>query len=82
MSAVLRLKEERNRLRREKTRLTLAADAAMKAAKDELATSAVTPLAEIDLASASDHLAAALRAQNALTEVIRQIHKIDRELGE
>lgn len=82
MSAVLRLKEERVRLRREKTRLTLAADAAMKAAKDHLATSAVTPLAEIDIPAASDHLAEALRAQNALAEIVRQIHKIDRELGE
>ena len=82
MSETLRLRAERARLAQDRTRLVLAADAAIRAAKELMSTSAVTPLADLEIAPAAAHLAEAVRLQNELVETVRKIHRIDRELGE
>lgn len=81
MSVVLQLKEELSRLKQRRIELTLSADASIKAAKELLATSGVTPLMDIDLKTAALHLDHAIKVQNELEEVLANSRKIERELG-
>lgn len=81
MSTVLQLREELSRLKGKKIELSLAADAAIRAAKDILALSSVTPLAEIDLKTAAAHLNRAVAHQNELVDVLRKVRDVERELG-
>lgn len=81
MSAVLQLREELSKLKQRKMALQLGADASIRAAKELLATSSVTPLQDIELKDAAAHLGQAIESQDALTEVLATIRKIERELG-
>jgi len=81
MSVVLQLKEQLSRLKQRRIELTLSADASIKAARELLAASAVTPLMEIELEKAQLHLAHAIRAQHELAEVLEQMRAVERELG-
>jgi hypothetical protein len=82
MSVVLQLKERLSQLKQQRMELSLSADASIKAARDLLATSSITPLLEIDLTRATAHLNHALKDQSALITVVEQIHTIERELGQ
>lgn len=82
MSEVLRMREEMDRLKREKTRLSLAADAALRASREETSGAGWKSIGEIDLQKAAGFLAEALRCQNGLAEVGRKIRALKRELGE
>jgi hypothetical protein len=82
MSVVLQLKERLNQLKHQRIELSLSADASIKAARDLLATSSITPLLEIDLARAQAHINHAIKDQDCLKEVMEQIHTIERELGQ
>jgi len=81
MSNYLQLREQLDRLKHKKLTLTLAADAAVKAAKETLAIASITPLHEIDLKTAASHLQNAIIAQDELAEVMADMRKIERELG-
>lgn len=81
MSTVMQLKEELARLKQKKIELSLSADASIKAAKELLATSSITPLHEIDLQTAALHLEHAIKDQAWLATVLADIRKIERELG-
>jgi len=82
MTVVLQLKEQLSRLKQRRIELTLSADASIRAARELLAASAVTPLVEIRLETARLHLDHAIKDQEALTEVLEQIRTIERELGQ
>lgn len=81
MIAVLQLREQLDRLKRRKIELSLSADASIRAAKELLATSAISPLHEIDLKTANAHLVHAIKDQDELAEVMADIRKAERELG-
>lgn len=82
MSVFLQLKERLSQLKQQRIELTLSADASIKAAKEILATSSVTPLSEIQLNKAQLHLSHAIKDQAALVEIVEQIHTLERELGQ
>lgn len=81
MSATLQLQQQLRLLKDRRLELTLSADASIKAAKEILALSSVTPLMEIDLEKASRHLAHASADQAQLAVILDQIRTIERELG-
>ncbi|MDW7643438.1 MAG: hypothetical protein SCI25_00185 [Desulfuromonadales bacterium] len=81
MSLVLQLREQLDRLKRQKIDLSLRADANVKAAKELLSISAYSALMEIDLKTAAHHLSLAIRDQEELEAVLADIRKIERELG-
>ncbi len=81
MSAILQLRHELDKLRQEKIRLTLSADAAIKAARELLAASSYSQLHEIDLKTAGAYLQQAINDQEALTQAVGQIRKLERELA-
>lgn len=82
MSEVLRLREELARLKVEKTRLSLAADAALRASREQSQGAGWRSIGDIDLETAAGHLAEAIRCQHALVEVNQKTRAIKRELGE
>lgn len=81
MSVILQLREDLNRLKQIKLKLTLSADASIRAAKELLASSAITQLHDIDLKTAAQHLSHAIEDQDSLAEVMEKIRRVERELG-
>ncbi len=68
-------------LKQEKMRLATALDANVKAAKAPLAASMVTPLAELDLATAHANLSEALEQQRNYRELCAKIAELEQELA-
>lgn len=81
MSAILQLRHELDKLKQEKIRLSLSADAAIKAAKELLATSSYSQLHELDLKTAGAYLRQAIDDQDALALVMSSIRKLEREIA-
>ncbi len=68
-------------LKQQKMQLATALDANIKAAKAPLAASAVTPLVDLDLATAHANLSEALEQQRRYRELCRQIAELEKELA-
>lgn len=81
MSAVLQLRHELDKLKQEKIRLSLAADAAIKAARELLAASSYSQLHEVDLKTSAAYLQQAIDHQEALARVMGDIRRLERELA-
>ncbi len=82
MSVIHQLKGQLSELKLKGMELATAADAHMRAIKDLLAASAVSPLSEVDAGQVAYH-ASRLKALKAeYLEVSEKMRKIRRELGE
>jgi len=81
MSVIMQLKGALAEKKQTRMDLSVRIDAKVKAVKDLLAVSAVTPVAELDLAAAALFVYEALELQKELKGVLLDIQRLGRELG-
>jgi len=81
MSVIMQLKGALAEKKQTRMDLSVRIDAKVKAVKDLLAVSAVTPVAGLDLEAAALFVYEALEMQKELKGVLLDIQRLDRELG-
>jgi len=81
MSVIMQLKGALAEKKQVRMDLSVRIDAKVKAVKDLLAVSAVTPVAELDLEASALFVYEALEMQKELKGVLQDIERLNKELG-